>query len=195
MSTHPVPYITPEQYLAIERQWEIKHQYYAGEMFAKTGASEEHNLISANVLAAIHQQFRNRACKLYSSDMRDKISDTGLYTYPDVVATCDTAEFEDSEVDSLLNPLLLAEVFSESTEAYNRGKKFEHYRKIASSRECVLIAQDRHRLERYARQDGRSWALSDCDSLETEIELTSIGCRLAMADVYDKVDLLPKAPA
>jgi Uma2 family endonuclease len=154
-----------------------------------SGASEEHILISGNVFAAIHQQFKKRPCKAYQGDMRVKISGTGPYTYPDVSALCGRAEFEDSHVDTLLNPALIVDVLSESTEAYDRGKKFEHYRKIPSFSEYLLISQDRCHLERYSRQEDGRWLLSECSGLEASVEFTSIGCTLAMADVYDKVAL------
>jgi Uma2 family endonuclease len=189
MSTGRKPYLTPAEYLAIERNSVIKHAYYAGEMFAMSAASEEHNLIGGNVLASIHQQLKRRPCKVYPGDMRVKIAGTGLYTYPDLSALCGPAEFEDSHVDTLLNPTLIVEVLSESTEAYDRGKKFEHYRKIPSFTEYVLVSQDHYHLERYSRQEDGRWLLSECSGLETSMELTSIGCTLAMADVYEKVEL------
>ena len=189
MSTQPKPYLTTAEYLEIERQSEIKHEYFAGEMFAMSGASEEHILIVGNIHAGIHQQLKGRPCKVYASDMRVKVDATGLYTYPDVVAVCGKAEFEDDEVDTLLNPMLVVEVLSDSTEAYDRGKKFEHYRSVPSVCEYLLIAQDRYHAERYVRLDDGRWALSEFQGLEGEIELSSIGCTISLADIYDKVEL------
>jgi Uma2 family endonuclease len=189
MSTVSKPYISPEQYLAIERRSDVKHEYYAGEMFAMAGATEEHNLLAANVLAALHLQFKGRPCKVYSSDMRVKVVATGLRTYPDVVALCGEAEFEDDVHDTLTNPALLVEVLSDSTEAYDRGKKFEHYRRIPSFCEYLLIAQDRVYVERHLRGERGEWVLSEYSDLAAVIELSSVGCMLSLADVYDKVPL------
>jgi Uma2 family endonuclease len=189
MSTVSKPYISPDEYLAIERRSEVKHEYFAGEMFAMAGATEEHNVIAANVLAAIHLQFKGRPCKVYSSDMRVKVVATGLRTYPDVVALCGEAQFEDNEHDTLTNPVLLVEVLSDSTEAYDRGKKFEHYRRVPSFREYLLIAQDRAHVERYLRSEDGQWVLSEYSDLAAVIDLSSVGCTLSLSDVYDKVPL------
>ena len=188
MSTLPRPCLTPESYLAIERRSELKHEYYAGEMFAMTGASEEHNLIAGNIFAGLHQQFRRRGCKVFLSDMRVKVSDTGLYTYPDVVAVCGAAEFEDAEVDTLMNLTFVVEVLSESTEAYDRGKKFEHYRQIASLQEYLMVAQDRCHVERYRRSDDGTWPMTERTGLDATLDLPSIGATLSLADVYEKVE-------
>src|SRR5205085_5334550 len=127
MSSQEV-YYTPEEYLILERQAEYKSEYFNGEIFAMTGASRRHNLVAANVLASLHGQLRKRPCEVYSSDMRVKVSPTGLYTYPDVVVVCNDPLFDDKQKDTLLNPTVLIEVLSKSTASYDRGEKFEHYR-------------------------------------------------------------------
>jgi Uma2 family endonuclease len=189
MATVPKPYISPEEYLAIERRSDVKHEYYAGEMFAMAGATREHNLIAGNVFGSLHFQFKGRPCEVFQNDMRVKVLATGLCTYPDVVALCGDAELDDAVHDTLTNPAFLVEVLSESTEAYDRGKKFEHYRKIPSFREYLLIAQDRVHVEQYLRSDKGQWMLSECSDLSANIKLTSVGCTLSLADVYDKVPL------
>src|SRR5579872_2476540 len=128
MSTPPKSHLTPEQYLEIERKADFRSEYYHGEMFAMAGAQREHILITGNAVTALHQQLRNRPCEAYSTEMRVKVASTGLYTYPDVVVVCGKPEFLDSEVDTLLNPTLIVEVLSKSTEAYDRGLKFKLYR-------------------------------------------------------------------
>ena len=120
---------TPSQYLAIERESDVKHQYHRGEMFAMAGASREHNLLVANLSRVLGNQLLDRPCELYLSDMRVLIESTGLYTYPDLVVVCGQARFEDRQVDTLLNPTLIVEVLSPSTESYDRGKKFAQYRR------------------------------------------------------------------
>jgi Uma2 family endonuclease len=122
--------------------------------------------------------------------MRVKVSPTGLYTYPDVTVVCGEAQFEDNQQDTLLNPTLIVEVLSESTEAYDRGGKFAHYRKLTSLMEYVLITQTKPHIEHYVRQPDNRWLLSEVDSLPDAIHLPSIDCHLALAEVYDKVDIV-----
>jgi len=180
----------PEEYLALERQAQCKSEYYAGEVFAMAGASRWHNLIVTNVLREISLQLKGRPCTTYPSDMRVKISPTGLYTYPDVTVVCGAAQFEDTQQDTLLNPTLIVEVLSESTEAYDRGGKFAHYRKLASLLEYVLIAQTKPHIEHYIRQPDNRWLLEEAESLHGTIHLPAIDCHLPLAEVYDKVDIV-----
>lgn len=188
MSAQPKTFISVAEYLAGERTADTKHEYYAGEVFAFAGGSEQHNLIIANVLASLHAQLRRRTCTVYPNDMRVKISRTGLYTYPDVVAVCGKAQFEDDDRDTLLNPTVIVEVLSPSAESYDRGKKFQNYRTIEDLKEYLLIAQD-SRIEHYIRQDDQQWLLSEAISPDSTIDLPSIGCTLALLDVYEKVIL------
>lgn len=181
---------TPEEYLALERQAQCKSEYYAGEIFAMAGASRWHNLIVTNVLRELSLQLKGRPCTTYPSDMRVKVSPTGLYTYPDITVVCGEARFEDNQQDTLLNPTLIVEVLSESTEAYDRGGKFAHYRKLASLMEYVLITQTKPHIEPYLRQPDNRWLLAEADSLSDTIHLPSIECHLALAEVYDKVDIV-----
>lgn len=178
--------LTPKEYLDFERKSEIKHEYYKGEVFAMSGASREHNIVTANVVSEIRQQLKGKACEVYPSDMRVFIPATGLYTYPDIVVVCGTPQFQDDEADTLLNPTLIIEVLSPTTESYDRGKKFAHYRSIETLQEYLLAAQDEHHVERYIRH-GEFWLLSEARTLEENLELTSIECVLDMREVYDKI--------
>ncbi len=189
MPSQPKTYITPEEYLAIERQAEYKSEYFNGEMFAMTGAGERHVLIVTNVVAELRGQLRQRPCTVYSTDLRVRVSPTGLYTYPDVVVVCGQPQFADDQRDTLLNPTLIVEVLSESTKDYDRGGKFEHYRTLVSFSEYVLIAQDRYHVEHFVRQSDNRWLLSETNRLEDTIRLSSVGCDLALAEVYDKVEM------
>ena len=189
MSAVPKSKLTPEEYLEGERSAETRSEYYAGEVFAMAGASREHTLIAANVLAGIHRQFAGRPCEVYQSDMRVKVSATGLYTYPDVVAICGEARFEDGEHDTLANPLVLVEVLSESTEGYDRGTKSEHYRRIESLREYVLIAQDKVHVEHFVRQPDNTWLLRETEEPNDTLTLPAIQCELTVAEIYDKVEM------
>jgi Uma2 family endonuclease len=190
MSSQTQQHYTPEEYLALERQAQCKSEYYAGEIFAMAGTSRWHNLIVTNVLRELSLQLKGRPCTTYPSDMRVKVSPTGLYTYPDVTVVCGEAQFEDNQQDTLLNPTLIVEVLSESTEAYDRGGKFAHYRKLASLMEYVLITQTKPHIEHYVRQSDNRWLLAEADSLQDTLHLPSIDCHLALAEVYDKVDIV-----
>ena len=188
MSTLSKSFLTPEQYLEIERKADFKSEYYQGEMFAMSGAQEAHILITDNACGELRQQLRQRPCKAYSSNMRVRISPSGLYTYPDVTVVWGKAEFLDSEVDTLLNPSVIIEVLSKSTEAYDRGAKFRHYRALQSLTEYLLISSREVAAELYTRQPDGQWMLTTKDQLEDSIELKSINCRLTLADLYDKVE-------
>lgn len=187
MSGQPQARYSPQEYLELERQAESKSEYVNGEIFAMSGASEEHNLIVVNVASALHAQFLGRPCKVYASDMRVKVSPTGLYTYPDVVAVCGEARLEDAHLDTLLNPTVLIEVLSGSTEAYDRGEKAAHYRRLPSLAEYLLISQDKPQLEHYRRQSDNRWLLSEASGLHAVISLPAIDCTLRLAAVYDRV--------
>ena len=154
-------------------------------MFALAGAKRNHNLIVHNINGGLWNQLRDRPCEVYSNDMRVRVQSTGLYTYPDVVVVCGEPQFEDEVTDTLLNPVLIIEVLSESTEGYDRGKKFEHYRHIPSLQEYVLISQDRCKIEKFLKQ--KEWTLFEESSLESAMELPSIQCSLKLSEVYDKV--------
>jgi len=189
MSSQPTSYLTPEEYLALERQAEYKNEYVDGEVVAMTGASRKHNLIVFNIAREISQQLKGRPCEGYSGDMRVRIPSTRLYTYPDVVIVCGEPQFEDDYVDTLLNPTVIIEVLSESTELYDRGKKFGFYRTIPSLAEYLLIAQDEQRIEQYTKQQDGRWLLSEYRSTDDVAEMASIQCELALKEVYDKVVL------
>jgi len=177
---------TPQEYLALERKSETRNEYYNGEIFAMSGASREHNLIAGNLFRDIGNQLEDRPCETYMNDMRVWIEATGLYTYPDVVVVCDEPRFQDREVDTLLNPTVIVEVLSPTTEAYDRGDKFRHYRRIDSLREFVLISQDRMMVERYTRQ-GKDWVLSDMTDPDQVLKLESIGCQIPLDRIYAKI--------
>ena len=191
MSTQPKPktYITPEEYLAKERAADYKSEYYNGEIFAFAGASREHNTIVINLVLKLTPQIRKRNCEIYSNDMRVKVNATGLYTYPDVVVVCGKPKFEDDENDTLVNPTVIIEVLSASTENYDRGTKFEHYRAIDSLSDYILVAQNKIHLEHYVRQSDRTWLFSENKSTEDKFKIDSIGCELLLAEIYEKVEI------
>jgi Uma2 family endonuclease len=152
-----------------------------------TGASRNHNLITTHISSEFNQQLKGKPWEAYSSEMRVKVTATGLYTYPDVVVVCGEPKFEDQYVDTLLNPTLLVEVLSPSTERYDRIAKSSYYRTLESLAEHLLVAQDEIRLEQYVKQANGQWLLFESTSLDAVVELPSIGCSLALRDVYDKI--------
>lgn len=180
-------FMTPQEYLKFERASDTKHEYYAGEIFAMTGASKNHNRIVISASSALYAQLRQRPCDIFANDMRVKILSTGLYTYPDISIVCAVPEFEDDEVDTLLNPTVVIEVLSPSTEAYDRGKKFQHYRSIPSLQEYILIAQDSVQIEHYVLRENE-WVFIDASTLDGSLTLPSIDCTLRLSDVYEKVE-------
>jgi len=188
VSTNPKTFLTPEQYLEIERKAEFKSEYYNGEMFAMAGAKENHNTLVTTLVGLFYSQLRSCPCRVFSNDMRVQVSATGLYTYPDVIGVCGERRFLDEQRDTLLNPNLLIEVLSPTTEAYDRGRKFQLYQSIDSFTEYLLVSSDRVHVERFTRQAG-GWFITSADRLADVLDLQSIGCRLSLADLYENVDL------
>ncbi len=188
MSVIPKTKLTPEEYLEIERKAEYKSEYFDGEIFAMAGARRNHNKIVGNLTGLVWQNLKGKDCEFYPSDMRVFIPKTGLYTYPDIVVICGEPKFQDKVFDTLLNPTLLIEVLSESTESYDRGKKFQHYRSSESLREYVLVSQDEARIEKYVKQGDGFWVLSEAVGTNAKIKLDAIDCELALSEVFDKVN-------
>jgi Uma2 family endonuclease len=191
MPTRPKSRVTPEEYLVRERNAATKSEYFDGEIFAMSGASPAHVLIVTNVVSELRGQLRARDCTVYSTDLRVKVAASGLYTYPDVVVVCGAPRFEDEQGDALLNPKVIVEVLSKSTQDYDRGAKFEQYRTIESFIEYVLIAQDKPHVEHFVRQPDGRWMLSETNRLEDGIAVESIEAHLALRDVYEKVLVAP----
>jgi Uma2 family endonuclease len=189
MTAVPRPRYTPEEYLALERVSETRHEFYRGEMFAMAGASEAHNLIGGNVYSALREQLREQKCRAYTGDMRVKVRANGLYTYPDVVVACPPIEFEDDTRDTLLNPQVVVEVLSKSTEKYDRTTKFDLYREVPSLKQYVLISQAEARVDSYVRQaDGEAWLLVPQVGLDATLDFPPLDCRMSFAEVYRDVD-------
>ncbi len=188
MSAIPKTKLTPEEYLEVERKAEYKSEYFDGEIFAMAGAKRNHNKIVGNLTGLVWQHLKGKDCEFYPNDMRVFVPKTGLYTYPDLVVVCGEPKFQDKVFDTLLNPTLLVEVISESTESYDRGKKFQHYRSIESLQEYVLVLQDEAGIEKYIKQGDGFWVLSEAFGLDAKIKLDSIDCEIALSEVFDKVN-------
>jgi Uma2 family endonuclease len=185
-------FYTSAEYLEFERQSEIRHELIDGEIFEMAGANKRHNRISVNAVRLLDNQLLERDCNVYGSDMRVKITSTEKYTYPDVVAVCGEEFFEDSTEDTLLNPMLIIEILSKSTEAYDRGAKFEYYQTIESFQEYVLISQEPFRVEQYVRKDKNVWTYFEFRQATDILKLNSINCELVLQDIYHKIQ--PKFP-
>ncbi len=193
----PAALMSVQEYLAFERESEIRHEYVDGEIFAMSGASRKHNRISWNVVEALGPQLRGGDCEGFVSDMRVRIPATSSlprrgtddkFTYPDVVVVCGEAQMEEEEgLEILLNPTLIVEVLSPSTEDYDRGRKFAYYRSIPSLQLYLLAAQDRVHVERFERQESGLWVLYETDDPAETLELPAIGASLALEDVYYRV--------
>ncbi len=188
MSTLPNQLLTPQEYLAQERLAEFKSEFFRGETFAMAGASRRHNLIAGNLVRELGNALKQQPCEVYPGDMRVKVCSTGLYTCPDVSIVCDDPRFEDDELDTLLNPMVLFEVLSKSTEAYDRGTKSGHYRKLPSLRHYVLVAQDRCSIDVYTRRDEGNWLLRETSDIKGSLELPWPGITIPASEVYRKVD-------
>jgi len=192
MSLQPKLQLTFDDWLEGERaSLEGRSEYLDGEVFAMTGASVEHNAIVVNIVRELSIQMKGRPCQVYANDLKVRIRPADAGKYPDLIALCGEHQFQDGRRDVLLNPSLIVEVLSDSTEAYDRGKKFAIYRQIPSLREYLLISQHQVQVELFSRGDDGRWTLSDYSALSDSVLLPSVGCTLSLAEVYDKVDLKP----
>lgn len=182
--------LTEAEYLEIERAAERRSEYYRGEMFTRAGATEQHVLLTGNLFVQLTLRLRGGSCRAYNSDMRVNVSEAGLYTYPDLSIACGERRFLDDRRDTLLNPVVLIEVLSPTTERYDRGAKFELYKALESLREYVLVAQDRMRVERYMREaNSNQWGLTLHEEGEAVMVLDSVGCAVTLAEIYRDVEL------
>jgi Uma2 family endonuclease len=175
--------MTYAEYLAAEAKSEVRHEYLDGEVWEMAGGTIEHGALALAVAGELREALRGKPCRAFSSDVRVRIPETGLTTYPDLSIVCGRVETAPEDKDAITNPVVLVEVLSDSTEAYDRGAKAAHYRRIASLREYVLVAQDEPRIEVQRRSEGGRWELLEARSGET-IELASLGVRLDVAAVY-----------
>jgi Uma2 family endonuclease len=194
MSTAEKRRLTPAEYLAIEVASEGRHEFYDGEIFAMGGGSYWHNLVKDNLARGLGNRLASRGCTVLTSDQRVKVDATGLYTYPDVVVFCGKPTFEDGVHYSAINPLVLAEVLSDSTEKYDRGIQFGHYRQLPSVQEYLVLAQDRVSVERYRRQtagDPSSWVLIAVTDPAGIVEFESLGISVPVAEIYAGVEFRP----
>jgi len=182
--------VTDDEYIERERRSETKNELIHSEIVAMAGASPKHNAIAANVTGTLRALLKQRRCLVFSSDQRVHVEATGLYTYADVTVACDGLRFHPKYPDTLRNPKVLVEVLSDSTEAYDRGAKFAHYRTLPSLQEYVLVSQHEPRIEHYLRLESGQWVLTAYEGEGAIAALPTLGCELPLSEVYDKVNLL-----
>jgi Uma2 family endonuclease len=183
--------LTEAEYLEIERVAEFKSEFFDGEVFAMAGGTPQHSLIATNLAGEFRNRLKDSNCVPYNADLRIKIEATGLCTYPDLSVICGPLQLAEGTDDTVVNPTLLVEVLSDSTEAYDRGKKFEHYRQIPTCREYLLVSQHESRIEQFIRQADGRWVLNEAVGLEATLELPSLRISVSLAEVFAKVNFVP----
>jgi Uma2 family endonuclease len=178
---------TVEEYLALERVSPEKHEYYRGEIFAMSGASLPHNRIQMNFVRKVGNFLEGKGCDVFGSDLRVHIPTNGLYTYPDAVIVCGAPDVGDEEMDTLLNPAVIVEVLSRSTQSYDRGDKFALYRAIPSLKEYILVASENIGVEHYTKQENGTWILTEYNQLQDSLPVQTIGFSLPLSELYSGV--------
>jgi len=189
MAAQPTPRLSPAEYLEIERAAETRHEYFDGQMFAMAGGSYRQSLIIFNLASELRDALKGKPCGVAGQDLRTSVSADGLYAYPDVLVVCGEPRFLDGRGDTIINPTLIIEVLSPSTEAYDRGLKFAQYRKIESLQEYMLVSQAEALVEVFRRRANGEWSYSEVAGLDSVCSLESVECRVALAEIYAKVTL------
>ncbi|HXG94517.1 MAG TPA: Uma2 family endonuclease [Blastocatellia bacterium] len=184
------PIFTPEDYLALERASEIRHEYLDGFVYAMAGESPEHSTIRFNLAGIVHAQLKDKPCRGFSPNMRVRTGSSGLFAYPDLMVVCGEPVFHDKHRDVLVNPTVIFEVLSPFTEGYDRSEKFLRYTaQTASLKDYVLVYQNKPRVEHYSRQPDDTWPCTEVERLTSVLYLPSIDCQLPLAEIYDRIAL------
>ena len=187
--------MTSEQYLERERAaQDVRSEYYNGRMYAMSGASYRHVMVISRLSHHLQNELDRGPCSVGTNDLRVRVAPDGLYTYPDVIIICGEPRFVDGVADTLLNPTVIIEVLSPSTEAYDRGFKFAQYRALESLQEYALVSQSEPRVEIFRRQSSGDWLLSESAGVESVCRFDSVNCTIALKDIYDKVSFGPDEP-
>ncbi|HUH04364.1 MAG TPA: Uma2 family endonuclease [Kofleriaceae bacterium] len=188
-STVSAPTFTEAEYLALERVSDRKHEYVDGLIVAMAGARPPHNLLVTNLTVLLHPAARDRGCVVLGSDQRVHVAATGLYTYPDLIVACGHRRYRDDEPPSLLNPTILVEVTSDTTENHDRGAKFVHYQTIDSLAEYVVVSHRAPRVEHHRKLETGQWLLTVANAVGSSVQLASLDLELRVGDVYRDIDL------
>lgn len=184
--------ISAEEYLIREESAENRSEYYHGEVFAMAGGTPNHNRITVNLVSLLNSQFRGGPCEAFASDMRVQVEHHVHYAYPDVVVVCGKIELAKGRPDTIVNPLVIIEVLSESTKDYDRGSKFTAYRSIETLMDYILVDQDTLHIEYFAKEGDGTWRLREYFGAKSVMELQSVGATLPMAAIYERVALAPQ---
>ena len=197
-------YFTPEEYLELERKADFKSEYFDGEIYpmgewqrepksgrivCMAGASPAHNTICSNAHGSLYSQLRGKPCQTWSQDLRVKTPRTNLYTYPDVLVACPPHEWDDTLKDTLINPIVLIEILSPSTQSYDLNGKWDHYREMVSLRHYLVVWQDQRRVRHFSRQGENSWLQEEFSALEDQVNLSAIECTISLANLYERLDV------
>lgn len=192
---------TVEEYLAMERASEVRHEYLDGEIFEMSGESLSHGRISTNLVVSLGSQLRGKPCEVFSKDTKvqsgwlpsPRRMMKGLFSYPDVVIVCGQPQFHDEYQDILVNPNVIIEVLSEATEKFDRGEKFRRFRQqLPTLTDYVLVAQERAFIDHLSKREGETWMLFPIEGLEKSLRLPSLDCTLPLAEIYDRVEFPPE---
>ncbi|MCL4304080.1 MAG: Uma2 family endonuclease [Anaerolineae bacterium] len=188
MVAQPQKHYSPEEYLALEETAEYRSEYYRGEIFAMSGGSANHNRIARNLIIALEDVPEGKPCEAFITDMRLHVKKNSLYTYPDVMVVCGRIEYIKGRTDTITNPVVIIEVLSESTQAYDRGAKFELYRAIETLQDYVLIDQARVHVEYFHKLEDGRWLLTEFNDLAGVLMLESVGVEIPLSRVYQRVE-------
>jgi Uma2 family endonuclease len=189
MSAIPKHRYTMEEYIELDKHSSGRYEYFSGEILDMAGASFSHNRIVSNLIQSVGIKLAGRPCSVLPSDMRIKVPKALPYRYPDVVVVCGDPIIEEIQgLEMLVNPLLIVEVLSPATEAYDRGDKFHAYQSIESFQEYLLVAQDKPYVTQYVRQTSGAWLRSDIEGVESEVNLASLGFVILLGEIYRSVD-------
>ncbi len=178
---------TYDEYLVRERVADTKSEYFGGQIFAMAGGSPRHNSIGVNLVASLKNRLRGSPCRPFNSDQRIRISASGLATYPDVSIICGELQLDAQDADAIVNPRVLFEVISKSTEGYDRGKKFDFFRQIDSLSEYVLVSQEDSQVECFTRQSDGNWLLSITKGLSGSLRLSTVSVELPLMEIYEDI--------
>ncbi len=188
MATQPLPRLSVQQYLDIERAAEFRSEYIDGQIYAMAGGGRNHALIAMEIGASLNRQLRGKPCAAAGSNLRLYSKQEKTLTYPDIVVFCEPAQFLDGDRDTLTDATVIVEVLSKSTQDYDRGDKFRTYRTLPSFVEYLLLAQNEIRAEHHVRQPDGTWVFRESKAPDTQIYLAAIGCTLTLGELYERVE-------
>lgn len=187
---NPILKVSEQDYLAAERKAQFKSEYFKGEVFAMSGASVNHNIITTNLLGVLIVNLKGKSCRPFGSDLRVHIPANTLYTYPDISVVCGERKFLDDQFDTLLNPVFICEVLSKSTADYDTGGKFTLYRSIESLKEYWVVSSLEYRLEKHVKQDSGAWLLTEFKSIDDGAELECLSLQISLKEIYQDVEFV-----